>query len=95
MELLVLAVLFGVGLLVLGIVSAVVGLLWFVFTLPFRILGWILRGALLLLALPFLLIAALGCGMVFLLPLAPLLLLGLGIWLLVRWLRRPSAVPGS
>jgi hypothetical protein len=94
MELLVLAVLFGVGLLALGILSAVVGLLWFVFTLPFRILGWVLHGVLFLLALPFIVIAALACGLVFLLPLGPLLLLGIGAWALVKWLRRPSAVAG-
>jgi hypothetical protein len=70
------------------------GLLWFVFTLPFRILGWILHGFLFLLALPLIALAALGAGLVFLLPLAPLLLLGLLVWALVRWLRRPAAAVG-
>lgn len=81
---------------VLAVVASVFGVvLWAVF-LPFRILGWLFQGLLLLLALPFLLLfgvfgfAVFGAGMLlFLLPVVPFVLIALGAWWLVR--RRPPS----
>jgi len=79
-SLLVFGALMFAGLIVFGVLAAVIGLAGFVITLPFRILGWTLRLLGLLIALPFLLLA---CALTFgaaLLPLAPLALVAWFFW---------------
>jgi hypothetical protein len=84
------------ALLALGVIWAVVSLVFTLLVLPFKLLGWLFHGVAALLLFPFLLVLGLvgllvfGAGMlVFLLPAFPLVLLGLGIWWLMR--RRRSA----
>jgi hypothetical protein len=81
---------------VLALVASVFGVVMWAVFLPFRILGWLFQGFLLLLALPFLLLfgvigfAVFGAGMLlFLLPVLPFVLIALGAWWLVR--RRPAS----
>ena len=90
-ELLVLAALGFAALLVVGAVSAGLSLIF----LPFKIVGWMLKGFGLLLAVPLMLlfgflgVMVFGVGMlVFLLPFLPLALLA---WLLWKALRRPAS----
>lgn len=98
MEVLVLGALAFAAMVVFAVLASVFGLVvWLVF-LPFRILGWFVKGFALLLALPFVAVfgvvafVALGAGMLmFLIPFLPLALLGLGAWWLVRRTRRPAA----
>lgn len=87
-ELLVLATLGFAALLVVGAVAAGLSLIF----LPFKILGWALRGVGLLLFLPFMVlfgfigILVFGVGVLFfLIPILPLALLA---WLLWKALRR-------
>ncbi|MEK7824173.1 MAG: hypothetical protein AAB290_03935 [Candidatus Eisenbacteria bacterium] len=97
-ELLVLGALAFAAVVVFAVLASVFGLvLWLVF-LPFRILGWMIKGLALLVALPFVAVfgvvalVALGAGMLmFLLPFLPLALLALGAWWLVRRTRRSAA----
>jgi hypothetical protein len=99
--LLVLGALVFAGMLVIGTLAAVVGLLGFVISLPFRILGWTFKLLGLLLAIPFALIGlmlggvglAVGLGFA-LLPALPFIAL---VWL-CWWLfagRGKSAPQGS
>jgi hypothetical protein len=95
-ELVVLAVLALTAVLVFGVLASVLGMVvWLVF-LPFRIVGWMLKGLGFLLALPFILlfgviaVLALGAGvLMFMLPVIPFALIALGAWWLVR--RRPAS----
>jgi hypothetical protein len=97
-ELLVLGSLAFAMVVVFAVLASVFGLvLWLVF-LPFRILGWLIKGVALLVALPFVAVfgvvafVALGAGMLmFLLPFLPFALLVLGAWWLVRRTQRSAA----
>lgn len=98
MELLVLGSLAFAAVVVFAVLASVFGLvLWLVF-LPFRIMGWLIKGIALLVALPFVAVfgvvalVALGAGMLmFMLPFLPFALLALSAWWLVRRTRRPAA----
>lgn len=96
-ELVVLLAVVFAGLVVAGALVGTFSLLFFVLTLPFRLLGWLLHGVGVLLALPFLAIAgivavvALGAAAVaILIPVLPIALLALGIVWLVRGGRKPA-----
>lgn len=97
-EFLVLGTLALAALVVFAVLASVLGMvMWLVF-LPFRILGWVLKGLAFLLAIPFLALFGviaffvLGAGMlVFLLPFVPLVLIALGAWWLVRRSQRSAA----
>jgi len=97
-EFLVLGSLAFAAVVVFAALASVFGLvLWLVF-LPFRMLGWLLKGFTLLLALPFVAVfgvvafVALGAGMLmFLVPFLPIALLALGAWWLVRRTRHSTA----
>lgn len=87
---------------VLGVIALVFKLVFFAITLPFRILGGILKLTLGLLLLPVLAVAGvvgvlgLGIAAVFalLVPLLPVALAVLAVWGLARMLsRRPAAAP--
>lgn len=102
LELLVLGSIALAGVVVLGVLAAVAGLLWWLLVLPFRILGWALKGFFLVLSLPFLLLFGIGAGLVlcfglafFLVPLLPFVLLVLGVlWLVKRnSAPKPAAAP--
>lgn len=88
------------ALLALGVIWAVISLVFTLLVLPFKLLGWLFHGVAALLLFPFLLVLGLvgvlvfGAGMlVFLLPAFPLVLLGLGIWWLTR--RRRTGAPAA
>jgi hypothetical protein len=79
------------ALVALGVIWAVVSLVFTLVVIPFKLLGWLFHGVAALLLFPFLLVLGLvgvlvfGAGMLlFLLPAFPLVLLGLGIWWLMR-----------
>ena len=83
-SLLVLGALLFAGMMVIGVLAAVAGLVGFVISLPFRILGLAFRLIGALIALPFLIIAGiLGFGFA-LVPLLPLVGLGALAWWLMR-----------
>lgn len=84
---LVLGAIFVTAMIVIGVLAAVAGLVGFVISLPFRILGLAFRFVGLLIALPFLLIGGLFTFGLALLPLAPVI--GL-VWLAWWWFRRPE-----
>jgi hypothetical protein len=96
-ELFVMGVLGIVALAVCGLFVASISLVLWVLFLPFRILGFLLRGVGFLLAIPFMLVFGLfGLlvfgfgGLIFLVPFAPLALIAFLVW---RWMRgRPRAV---
>ena len=84
---------------VLGLMASVMALVFWVLFLPFRILGFIFKGFVGLLALPFLVLFAIvgalifGIGAIaFFLPLLPFALLVAGIWWLVNR-RGPTPSP--
>ena len=84
-------------LLVIGILGAVLAMLFGLLILPFKLLGFALKGLGFLIALPFLALAGViaaivfGAGVLILFaPAIPLLLLAAGIWWLVRRGRRPQ-----
>ena len=79
-SLLVLGALVFAGLMVFGVLAAIAGLVGFVITLPFRILGWTFKLLGLLIALPFLLIAGVLTFGFALVPLAPLALIAWLAW---------------
>ncbi len=81
---LVLGALFVTALIVIGVLAAVAGLVGFVISLPFRILGWTLKLVGLLIALPFLIIGGLFTLGFALLPLAPVAGLAWLAWWLFR-----------
>jgi hypothetical protein len=94
-ELAILALVIVIGLAVIGLVAS---LIWWLFVLPFQILGWLFKGMALLLVLPFVLLAALigtlvfGAGiLVFFFPALPIVLLVLAIWWLARRRRTTAA----
>ena len=96
--LLVLGALMFAGMLVVGSLFAVVGLLGFVISLPFRILGWTFKLLGLLFAIPFALIGlmlggvglAVGLGFA-LLPALPFVLVVWFCWWLFAGRRAPAA----
>jgi hypothetical protein len=90
-ELVVLGALAFCGFVVLGTLVAAASIVGWIISLPFRLLGVVVKGVGLLLGLPFLILAltigavVFGIGaLVTLLPLAPLLLLVCGVVWLVR-----------
>ena len=97
-ELLVLGTLLVVGVTVFAVLASVFGAACWLLFLPFRILGWVIKGFALVLALPFVAIfgviafvAAGGAMLMFLAPLLPFALIALGAWWLVRRKVRPAA----
>ncbi len=88
--LLTLGALMFAALVFIGVLGAVLGLVGFVITLPFRILGWTLKLLGLLIALPFVLIGGVIAMFFGLLPLAPIALLAWGIWWLLRDREKPE-----
>ena len=96
-ELFVLGVLGLVALALCGLFVAGISLALGVLFLPFRILGFVLRGVGFLLAIPFMLVfGLLGVlifgfgGLIFLVPFVPFALIAFLVW---RWMRsRPRAV---
>ena len=96
-ELFVLGVLGIVALALCGLFVAGISLVLWVLFLPFRILGFVLRGVGFLLAIPFMLVfGLLGVvifgfgGLIFLVPFVPFALIAFLVW---RWMRgRPRAV---
>jgi hypothetical protein len=97
-ELLVLGSLAFAAFVVLSVVASVFGLVMWLVALPFRILGWVFSGALMLLAVPFVLVFAVlgvvifGAGLLFfLLPALPIVLLAWGAWWLVKRNQRSAA----
>jgi hypothetical protein len=99
MELLVLAALAFAAVVVFGVLASVFSIVLGLIALPFRIIGWLLHGALALLAIPFLIVFAIvgvlvfGAGMLFMLvPALPIVALGfLAIWLVRRNQRHAAA----
>ena len=84
----------------LGVIWAVVSLVFSLVLLPFKLLGFLFKGVAALLLVPFMLVLglvgflALGAGiLVLLVPAFPLVLLALGIWWLVRRREQPVARP--
>ena len=82
----------------LGVIWFVASLVFSLVLLPFKLIGFLLKGVAALLFLPVLLVLGLvgilvfGAGMIALLvPALPLLLLGLGIWWLVKRRQQPAA----
>jgi hypothetical protein len=100
-EILVLGVLALTAVFFFTVLTSVLGMvLWAIF-LPFKILGWMLKGAALLLAIPFIAVfglvafLVLGAGMlVFFVPFLPFVLIALGAWWLVGR-KRGSTASGS
>lgn len=91
MAFLVLGGLAMVATLVLGVLWVAAGLLFWLVTLPFRLVGFAFKGVAALIALPFIvlfgILAAIGVGVGFLLFFVPLLPAIVLIWL-VFWLTR-------
>jgi hypothetical protein len=75
---------------VIGVLGAVMGLVGFVITLPFRILGWTLKLVGFLIALPFLLVGGLVALVFGLLPFAPIALLAWFAWWLFHDRGKPD-----
>jgi hypothetical protein len=101
MELLVLAALAFAAVVVFGVLATVFSIVMGLIALPFRIIGWLLHGALALLAIPFLIVLAIvgvivfGAGMLFILvPALPIVaMVFLAIWLVRRNQRQAAASP--
>jgi hypothetical protein len=81
----------------LGLIWAVVSLVFSIVLIPFKLIGFLLRGVAALLLVPFMLALGLvgflvfGAGMLlFLVPAFPLVLIALGIWWLVKRGRQPA-----
>ena len=86
------------ALLFLGVIGFVVSLVLSLIVLPFKLLGFLVKGVFALLLIPCLLALGLVCLLVFgagmiamLLPALPLVLIGVGIWWLVKRRERPAA----
>jgi hypothetical protein len=84
------------GLVVIAILVGVVALVCWLFVLPFKLLGLLLKGLAVILVLPLVLVPIVilaGAGLlVFMLPALPLLLFVAVVWWLVRRRhRRPAA----
>lgn len=97
-EILVLGVFALTALFIFAVLASVFGVVMWAILLPFRILGWMLKGAAFLLAVPFVAVfglvafLVLGAGMlVFFVPFLPLALIALAAWWLVRRNRRSAA----
>jgi len=97
-ELIVFAGLAFAALIVVGVLISVFSVVGWFLWLPFKILGWVLRGIGLLIAFPFILLACVlgGFGMllgagVLVLPLFPLAVVGAILW----WLFHRRGHPGS
>ncbi len=88
------------ALVVFATLASVIGFVFWLVFLPFRILGWAIKGLVALIALPFLLIAGIvglaffGVGAaLFFVPFVPFaLLVLLAVWLVKR---RPHASPAA
>jgi hypothetical protein len=95
-ELLAIGLVMGSILLVVGMVGALLKLLFWLVFLPLRLVGVFLKVALGLLFLPILafggLIALVGFGIAVLAPLLPIVVLGLIIWGVVKLVSPRSAV---
>jgi hypothetical protein len=99
MELLVLAALAFAAVIVFGVLASVFSIVMGLIALPFRIIGFLLHGALALLAIPFLIVFAIvgmvvfGAGMLFILvPALPIVALAfLAFWLVRRNQRHATA----
>jgi len=99
MELLVLAALAFAAIVVFGVLASVFSIVMGLIALPFRIVGWLLHGALALLAIPFLIVFAIvavvvfGAGMLFMfVPALPIVALAfLAFWLVRRNQRHATA----
>ncbi len=90
------------ALLVVGVLVALISLVFWVLFLPFRLLGLVFRGVAALLLLPFLLLLAIagplifGVGfLVFLVPGLPLILLALAAWWLWKRHDDPHGAVGG
>ena len=88
------------ALIFLGLIWAVVSMVFSLVLLPFKLLGFVFKGVAALLLLPFMLVFGLvgfllfGAGiLVLLLPALPLVLLALGIWWLAKRRAQPAARP--
>lgn len=100
-ELVVLGALAFVALMVLGILGTVFSLFFTLVVLPFKLIGFLLKGVLavvflgpVLLVLGFVGLFVLGAGLIALLtPLLPFALLGLGIWWLLKRRNQATATP--
>ena len=84
-----------IGLLVAGVFAIAASVIWFLLTLPFRLLGWIF-GAICfaVFVVPLILVVLLGtiAAVVFLaLPVLPLLILAGMVWLVMRLVRQRRA----
>lgn len=97
LELFVLAGLAFTALIVMGVLISVFSVVGWFLWLPFKIIGWLLRGVGLLIALPFILLAVVlgGFGMllgagVLVLPLFPLAAVGVILWALLHKRGQPS-----
>ena len=99
MELLVLAALAFAAVVLFGVLASVFSIIMGLIALPFRIVGWLLHGALALLAIPFMIVFAIvgvvlfGAGMLFILvPALPIVALAfLAFWLVRRTQRHATA----
>ena len=99
MELLVLAALAFAAIVVFGVLASVFSIVMGLIALPFRIVGWLLHGALALLAIPFMIVFAIvavvvfGAGMLFMfVPALPIVaLVFLAFWLVRRNQRHATA----
>lgn len=97
-ELMVLGTLAFAAIVVFGVLASVFGMVLWLISLPFRIVGWLFHGIAFLFALPFVavfvVIAMLvlgGAMLMFLVPLLPIVLIALGAWWLVRRNQRSAA----
>jgi hypothetical protein len=85
------------ALLFLGVIGFVISLVFSLLVLPFKLLGFLMKGAFALLLIPCLLVLGLVCLLVFgagmiamLVPALPLVLIGVCIWWLVKRRERPA-----
>jgi len=86
------------ALLFLGVIGFVISLVFSLFVLPFKLLGFFLKGAFALLLIPCLMVLGFVCLLVFgagmiamLVPALPLVLIGVCVWWLVKRRDRPAA----
>jgi len=86
------------ALLFLGVIGFVISLVFSLFVLPFKLLGFLVKGAFALLLIPCLMVLGFVCLLVFgagmiamLVPALPLVLIGVCVWWLVKRRDRPAA----
>ncbi len=96
-ELLAIGLVLGVVFLAIGMVGAMLHLVFWLFLLPLRIAAVFVKVVLGVLLLPVLAVAAvvalLGVGVALLAPLLPLLVIGVLIWGVVKLASRPAVLP--